>query len=70
MKIYMKLLRIINKVCDHIGPLEIEKTVHDLGKDIDSDEDNETINIPDIPLSLNKNDLIQGRDKQNTEKDI
>ena len=66
----MKWLGMINKVCDHVDPLEIEKTVHDLGKDIDSDEDDKMIDIPDIPLSLNKNDLIQGRDEQNIEKDI
>ena len=52
----------IAKVRDHVDPLEIKKTVHDLYKEDASDEDE--INIPNVPLSLNKNVLIQERGKQ------
>ena len=52
----------IAKVRDHVDPLEIEKTVRDLYKEDASDEDE--IDISDVPLSLNKNVLIQERGEQ------
>jgi hypothetical protein len=53
---YKKWVGMVDRVHGHVDPDEIEKSVRALRTD-DTGTDDETVDIPDVPLTLTKEDL-------------
>ena len=55
-KIYMKWLGMINKIREHVEPIEIEKMAREIKiaglSDSEDDGDESGVEIPDVPLEL------------------